>query len=47
MELTLPRLIIFLIIVGVLGDYAFNYQTDRELEIQFKEKLNLFERQRK
>lgn len=43
----LIKLIILLIIIGVLGEYAYNFRIDRELEIQFKEKLYLMERQRK
>ncbi len=47
MELTLPRLLIFLLIVGFVGDYAFTWQAEREETIQFEEKLKLLERQRK
>ena len=31
MEITLPRLIIFLIVVGILGEYMYNFRIDREL----------------
>lgn len=47
MELTLPRLLLFLIIVAFLGDYAFDWQADREETLQRQEELKLFERQSK